>query len=112
MRKVSVQPYEPTIADQSDSAIYPDGNTRAHTCGDTGRNTIRDASFRASGSRAASTVQQLAIRCPITGTACTDPKCGEWCKGSGARSATDICWGVTAATDHRGNIETYAGATR
>ena len=100
MYQVSHQPHKPTVSGQpggscacsaaptSATSSSPHGSSSRSTSGEACGNLIRTS---------ASDQQRFTIRCPITGTSCTSPKCGEWCAGSSAGTAFDDDRGVAPA---------------
>jgi hypothetical protein len=115
MHEVSHQPHKPTVPGQSGEpyvgAACATTSAPSSPRGDTGRSTSGEACgnlIRAS----ASDQQRFSIRCPITGTSCTSPKCGEWCAGSRAGTETDHGWGFAASAYNYRNFDLRTGDAR
>jgi hypothetical protein len=119
MHQVSHQPHEPAVPGQPYQPHQcPRHPERICDCpgacadddGDASRSPSGDALgiFPASLGSSASE-RGYVIRCPITGTSCTNPKCGEWCAGSGSRSEADIDWGFAPAAEHHRIFNLSAG---
>jgi hypothetical protein len=118
MHEVSHQPHKPAVSGQP-SKSYVGATCATPSCtsapssprGDTGRGTSGEARgnlIRAS----ASDQQRFSIRCPVTGTSCSNPKCGEWCAGSRAGTEADHDWGFAASAYNYRNLDTRTGDAR
>jgi hypothetical protein len=115
MYQVSHQPHKPTVSGQPGGpcacSAAPTAATSSSPHGSSSRSTSGEACGNLIRARA-SDQQRFSIRCPITGTSCTSPKCGEWCAGSRAGTETDHDWGLAASAYNYRNLDFCTGDAR
>ena len=103
MHQVSNQPHKPAVTGQSSESYVGAATSAASATSSPHGGSGRSASGEARGNlirASAGDQQRFAIRCPITGTSCTSPKCGEWCAGSRIGTEIDYDRGTATPAHH------------